>query len=505
MSCQTQISYILNVEKDGEEKDEEILNFDENNLQKIIMDFSIENDIRIKALDLFFKTNVETDNCLEIINKICTIYEMSGTRNLRNYIFDICKKSNIDLFLKIICAKSLNSYDEKDPLAYEAIDIIYSKINDSQISTIYKIDILKILMKNDDYKENSKKYFCEIIQDEKINSVFRLKNIYSLENSEKDYSYFIREALLCFFNNEKNEINLRIISCQSLLKKYEQYQIQPILYAICENVEYSENVRADACDTLLYGGTDEYKQKARIIINTLGNVKNIDKTIYGNSQNVHVEEIEKSIIQGIEFLNKFELMKVNNQNIDFDYVKNQIISVVTEQNIDRINLALNRILIDKTIYTYNCTLLNILLRVWTYISSHESEDEIKKRLIEELEDMADTCSSGFISRLINVISGFGEFNLQISWRDQIIANFSARLNTKIRDIDDLNLRDKILSEMILPVDNYTERKRFLKFLRNNLLIIRSELYNEFKNYISDTDFDLYFRTAVSQYEISTYI
>ena len=59
--------------------------------------------------------------------------------------------------------------------------------------------------------------------------------------------------------------------------------------------------------------------------------------------------------------------------------------------------------------------------------------------------------------------------------------------------------------MTLETTNYASRKRFLKFLRNNLLEIREELYDEFKTHISDTDFDLYFRTAVSMYETGNYV
>jgi hypothetical protein len=130
---------------------------------------------------------------------------------------------------------------------------------------------------------------------------------------------------------------------------------------------------------------------------------------------------------------------------------------------------------------------------------------MKKRLLEELVEMAGTCSTGFATRLINSISGFGEFTIKISWREQIIGNFTGRLNAKIRNMDDLILQEKVLEEMMLETTNYSGRKRFLKFLRNNLLEIREELYDEFKTHISDTDFDLYFRTAVSMYETGNYV
>ena len=38
-----------------------------------------------------------------------------------------------------------------------------------------------------------------------------------------------------------------------------------------------------------------------------------------------------------------------------------------------------------------------------------------------------------------------------------------------------------------------------------MLSIRDELYSEFKLYITDTDFDLYFRSAISSYETGSYV
>ena len=42
-------------------------------------------------------------------------------------------------------------------------------------------------------------------------------------------------------------------------------------------------------------------------------------------------------------------------------------------------------------------------------------------------------------------------------------------------------------------------QNFLKFFRDNMLNIREELYEEFKDYLTDTDFDLYTRRAIIVY------
>ena len=184
---------------------------------------------------------------------------------------------------------------------------------------------------------------------------------------------------------------------------------------------------------------------------------------------------------------------------------------------------------DRALYSkYNFNLLYVLLKVWTYISSHKHQEEMTKRLIQELYEMSGTCSTGFISRLVNAISGFGDFNLRISWRDQIVANFTGRLNFRARNIINKDEEDKnfdlycikntknkdtlskseqleqfqenVLTELTINSSDFETRKHFLKFFRKNMLSIREELYEEFKDHITDTDFDLYFRSAISSYE-----
>jgi hypothetical protein len=178
-------------------------------------------------------------------------------------------------------------------------------------------------------------------------------------------------------------------------------------------------------------------------------------------------------------------------------------------------------------------------------------EEMYKRLLEELNEMSGTCSSGFASRLVNTISGFGEFNIQISFTDQIISNFAGRLNarikqitsldsvfrnTRLRDVINLHLNERVddsgevklamtedilqneekfeeclaefqsnvISEISVVSSNYNDRKNFLLFLRSHMSSIREELYGEFKEFVSDTDFDLAIRRAIYNYEGCNY-
>ena len=185
-----------------------------------------------------------------------------------------------------------------------------------------------------------------------------------------------------------------------------------------------------------------------------------------------------------------------------------------------------------------------MVKLWSYIYSNENKSEMQKRLLQELEDMAGTCSSGFISRLVNTISGFGELSISISFEDQIVSNFSARLNSYAQKICDNNsifrqnknvynvnssenenlnvvyndvlklhekdknenedviekFYDAVLNEMMITSSDYKNRPSFLLFFRTYMSKIREEMFNEFIEYVSESEFDLYFRKALSYYD-----
>ena len=99
----------------------------------------------------------------------------------------------------------------------------------------------------------------------------------------------------------------RILSAQYLLKHIEledieRNKIQETILSLSQDNELDYDLRADAADLLLNLGTDNYKTLGREIIQMLGQIEGNVKTIYDNKQNVHTEEIEKSILNIIEIL-----------------------------------------------------------------------------------------------------------------------------------------------------------------------------------------------------------
>ena len=560
-------------------------------LKKNILDNNLELKYRIKNFEEYILLDYNAG--LELLNTYCSQYNFSGTHNIKILLHNLCCNSNIDNILKIKCCKSLLSFEEFEEgsdseddeeftkikkesdtmvrqrnekrfeLAYESINMVCE--NWKKVPTPIKMEMIHILMKKEVYKKECEKYFLKVLNDNNLESEYKYKCILSLENLDiQNKEYFIKSFMSDFIKNDKNNIYYRILSGQFLLKKNKDYDIQELLLSFCndENIEY--NRRADSADVLLTFGNESYKKKGEIIINKLGNDNNKDKTVYGNSQNVHTKQVDKSVNDILIKLSSFPILKLDNKNyISFSDIKNEILKLITEENNkEKILQALNRIEIDNALYSkFNDSLKNILIKVWSYIQNNKNKIEMSKRLLQELEDMSGTCSSGFISRMVNSVSGFNEeMNIKISWEDQIISNVSGRLNyriTKIKDkdsiyynekleeviilwlndnveiktkiIDNIKIKnntkithiediikevklldydeicveifyDNVISELSISSSNPVDKKNFLLFFRNTIQCIRDELYEEFIKYISENEFDLYFRNAIMNYE-----
>lgn len=530
--------------KDLNENKQDIVSYEEElkdeNLAATCVDLSLPEKIRMSALEAYYDHNGSQET-VEIINKLTGMYQFSQISILKKYLYNICINSTINSFLKTIAIKSL-CYNAKDDCGYKAIDLLYPKMG-TDVPSPCKVEIVLLLMKNKKYKNKAKEYFGNFVCDDSIDCSYRYKTILSLEHIDlKNKNYFLFEACWTFFQYVKNPTLYRILACQYLLQKYNkkltdfQFKlVEDTLLSFATDNELDYNLRADSADVLLQLGSDANKMIAKDVILFLGREGHLVQTLYDDAQNVHIEEIDKSVMEIIEFLATFPTYTIKSiedlqeekesgkvvkgSDIIFSHVRQGILKLLETEKIEKkidpnekyereetIKVSLERINIDRALYSeYNCTLSFILVKLWSYMIEHESKEEMMKRLLDELEEMAGTCSSGFVSRLVNSITGFGDFSLRISWRDQIIANLGGRLNARARQIDDIEHQEEVLCEMRLKTNDYEARKNFLRFFRKNLLSIRDEMYSEFCKYIDDATFDLSFRAAIATYETGSYV
>jgi len=560
--------------------------------------------------------------------------------------------------------------------AMDALDSVCYDLKN--ISSPRRVAVLYLLLESSNFRENAFFYFREFIRTHTISCEFRYKSILDIDKMEniKNSSEITCRLMKEFLIDKINAVYYRIMAGQYILTKDDKNLFRKLteekMLEISKDETTEYNRRADAADVLLMAGSDEYKKYAKEIIKELGrnSSNSLIRTIFDNAQNVHTESVEKSIEEAIKFLSNVKTLEVKpNTPIDLEFIQNEILDLLKEDKdamfietdntsvndkcgycstlLDKscteitmsnetekytvkvcsdecssllrresdILLALNRISIDKALYS-NChsTLSHILIKTWSYIETHEFADEMKKRLMEELQEMAGTCSTGYATRIINSVTGFGEFGIKLSWQDQIISYFSNMLNkyaSKLLDndcifrtnldkqyevirlwlnsenrlekiklqygpvmldryvnklVDGTNLEEKdevirnwilsknidirkyveennleyedlrkyadnndlcrelielylsedreeklqtiyeefssnVINEMSLDTSDYSKRMNFYLFIGTYLSKIKEELYEEFKAYISSSDFDLYLRNAIFHYEI----
>ena len=596
-------------------------------IKKNILDLELDNELRIELFEKYYK--LQEEDSLELLSCISGMYQFSGIKILEKFLFNLSYSNNISFILKINCCKALLSYtesedkickwddddikqnknefnneirlrnDNRQEKAFLCLkDVLYyisKKIKETSnfhingdVSITYYIDLIYVLMESKMYNEDARNYFYEIINNVDIDPDYRYKKILNLENKNvSEKKEIITEACLLFLNNFKNFTMYRILSAQYLLQncildKDSIETIQKIILSFAQDIELDYDLRADAADLLLVLGTDEYKNIGRHIIVSLGNIDGNVKSVYDNKQNVHNQKIEESVKKILEVLLSFPTIKLDNNEIDFNYVSSQIYKLLTSEkykNIDgkkckncneiidkefccndceiqynrhnNIKMSLNRIEMDRSLYL-NSTTSKILIKLYSYIQKNEHVEQLEKRLLEELEEMTGKCSSGFVSRLCNTLSGFGDLNIYVSFEDQIIACFVGRLNSYIHKIsnkdspfyndklyDMLNLylksisydrytvntplkniiddylkydreskinkaieyfQEQVLNEMTLNTNKFDDRKNFLLFFGTYLPNLRQELWEEFKDFVDEFIFDLTIRKAISTYE-----
>jgi CRISPR/Cas system-associated endoribonuclease Cas2 len=457
------------------------------------------------------------------------MYFFSKTKNLEEYINQICKAREIGITYRIECAKSLEEN------GYVHINSIFNSEKDKikTLSTPVRIDTVLFLMKSEKFKEEAREYFCDIINDSSIEEIYRYKTIQKLEstfeasktaiplriqrkkkieiseNNIKKFIYYAKEACIRFVKNERNTFTYRTLACQYLFEKCNIDDsdcsdfLEKFLMSVADNQHINDDVRADACDVILQYGSEESREGARNIIYILGGGDRVQNNIFKNAQNVHVRSIEESVQKIIDRLIGYHPR--NKKFYDFNQSKDDIHKLIENEEKEtkqQIEGALIRIGLDRAVYgTSNVSLSTILSHVWTYIQDSEFKAELEKRLLEELVESNNKCSTGYASRLVNTLSGFDEnMSVTISYEDQIVSNLEGRLNARIRLIQNEEYMEKVLTEMTIPVLFFHQRMNFLKFFRENISKIREDMYDEFRHHMTDIDYDFYFRKAIIHYE-----
>lgn len=568
---------------------------------ELTLDQSIGVDQMLNALNEYHKRRGPAT--LEPLNKVMMMYTMGKTLSLERYIQRIVKESTLAMNLRLDVALKYCSFnktlddDDKRERGYSALLHVCNEQEFQSISTTVKLNAIIVLMHYESYKDQAMSHFSILLNSTKLDCDYRYKMLLTLENRVTPYSlmlWYMSQGCTMFLMQDRNMTMYRILAGQYLMQKCKDRIpgfAEDFLMDFAQDPDLDYNLRADAADVILGLGNNEMKEQAREVIMLLGLEGGDGKTVYGNAQNVHTHSVEESVLEVIQTLYSMEYPI----ELTFDQVKSKAEEVVehhkdelelTEEDLKKIKVALNRVTMDRALYSkHKCGLKNIMVRVWTWMQHSEYLEEMEKRLLQELIEMSGTCSSGFASRLCNVVCGFGEMNLRISWEEQIVGNLNGRLNARIRDMekdlsyddvlqiivthleeeDELKVdpkvnegykvklnryerelcdanpemkqknewekengveendrevrkmivnkfrdeaietyRGNVVMEMSVKASSWAQRTNFLRFFRKSVMPIREEMWQEFKEHLHETDFDLYYRRAILVYEGENY-
>lgn len=315
-----------------------------------------------------------------------------------------------------------------------------------------KLECCKYLINSESEKATQRaiEYLKNYINDPEINSIDKYKTIVSYISSVGITSFYIyapipiqyneqmcKELQLAFYTNTANGVRERILSAQYLLQI--EAEEAPILikdlFSIANDNGHEEDIRADALDVVLRLGDEESKAEAQQLLKSLGGE---DGTLYDDGQNVHNESIQASVNAIILKMHE-EYSKLNIEMRKLHETLSKLIDSSDRPAMDKAKCykTLDRIYIDTATFTSAKITLPILLGyVVEEISTDESHrDDLFRRLLDEFIDMSGTCSSGYSSRLVNVLSGY-KYNIEISYEHQLKANVKGRVMAIISKLEE---------------------------------------------------------------------
>lgn len=497
-----------------------------------IFDFTQSIDSFLMAINFYVSTNNEND-IEEAICRIVNMYSMSESSIVKKYILKICTDSNLSFDSRISLACNLCQITANEE-TYKILSELCSRISESTLLMLLKVDILIILFRSDSFSDIAVKELLKILQDQTQASKFRYNIITSLsikldewktgmrfdeitfddDAISKKFSSLQLDFFEIFLKDETNLLSFRILAGQQCCMANPTPEIQTYLLSIASNPDVKYNERADVADVLLRYGTDEYKMKAKKIILMLGGSDNV----YKNAQNAHDEFIESSALEILRQL--IDLYPII-ETLNFTKSKEYILS--NTFNPDKLTKVFERIEFDRALYL-SMTLSQILVLVVSYMLQFGHG---LKRLVTELEDCDEICSTGIMERILNSLSGYDTFLIRISYEDQIKNNFIGRLNAKIKSLDtDIcmhhefckyihtncdhicgcgctwndDFKANILWELTISSSEIAKRQNLLTFYRKYQVSIISELKEEFCPFVDDQAFDMYIRTAMIAYD-----
>jgi hypothetical protein len=322
------------------------------------------------------------------------------------------------------------------------LDEVIPYWGDGSISSLLKFKAVMDLLEIDD-RECAFEYAfskCKaIFRERSLDEGYRLKLV-----SEIKHVKLKLECLLYFLGDTCNRTTYRILTAGLLLNdlKSANFHSEISTDVVLAQVEIfaadtalDVYLRGDAADVMIGYGDARTQERGRQILNEIGRE---GFGIYQDGQNVHSSGVEQSVSESLIMLRKWAIEhKIDTSKFDdahLTIMQKAVVGEWGEEVCHKIETALLRIRLITRLYN-EMKPSQIFTIIIAWISKRENleeQTELFTRAKQELEDMVNTCSTGVISRLVNILSGYDEFTIKITFSDQIKANLTGRLNAYAR-------------------------------------------------------------------------
>jgi hypothetical protein len=214
------------------------------------------------------------------------------------------------------------------------------------------------------------------------------------------HKYFFEKRLEIQPSTEILLLNIRALFQIYDFDTAERNEIISLLYDMLSDKETSHRTKAEIYDIFITCGTAEERLYGEEEVAKLGG-----KDDYTNEETVH------TLVQTDNAISILKALRNKHKIWDhklIDTFRNRCLR--EDMHDENINKFLERILLDSTKFD-GLKLVDIFTLILMEINSYERNSillahELKERLIEEIKDMIGTCTSGYMTRLINVLQGY---------------------------------------------------------------------------------------------------
>ena len=161
--------------------EEKSLNLTVDNMCAILLDFSNEEELRFKALELFYeKKGYEV---VEILKKLVSIFAFAPTKILEKFFVKIIIESKIPFTLKLETSKDICIYKDDSDALFETLHIFIYDMKKNEITGAQQYEAITTLFRNNNFIEKGTHHFLQFISDKDTFSEYRYKIILSLETT----------------------------------------------------------------------------------------------------------------------------------------------------------------------------------------------------------------------------------------------------------------------------------------------------------------------------------